>query len=72
MEQKIEKIKELKSLIMVELEKAEVLSKICHSETAEDNLKSSEISVILGIIHSIIIGSAKLNANIEQVLLENI
>lgn len=70
MEQKIEKLKEIKTNLMIELEKAEVLLKICENETITGDFENTDFSIISRIAYKIILSSVKMVEEIEQVLIK--
>ena len=70
-EQKIEKIKEIKTHLMIELEKAQILIQICKDEELTESLQKKDLSIISGIALDNIIRGAKMVEDLELLLLKN-
>ncbi len=69
MKQKLEKISEIRNELMVELEHAEILLRICEDELLTEDLRKKDLSLISRIALKSIKASSKMVENIGLVLI---
>ncbi len=69
MEQTLEKINEIRAELMIELERAEVLIKICAEEHMAEDLEKKDLCIISRMVLKQIISSTKMAEDIGLELL---